>query len=295
MLYNTFHRPALRLLAALGGELLIALSLTLFIAPLGLYTGGLMGVCQLVRTLLQSHLDWSSGPYDLAGVLYLLANVPILAFAWRQLGRGLALRTIICTLSFSLFYSLLPLPRQPIVEDALTGCLLGGILTGAGCGIVLTCGCSSGGLDVIGLCLSRRGSSFTVGRFSLTFNIFLYAVCLLLFSPDVAIYSVIYNVFTSIVLDRMHQQNVNVQALIFTREDPTPLSRYIMDRLGRGATGWEATGAYTGAGIHVLCVCLTRYEIDELLRAVRTIDPAAFLTVQKGVRIYGNFPRKLGQ
>ena len=294
MLYNILHHPTARLLSAIAGEFLVALSLTLFIAPLGLYTGGLMGVCQLTRTLLQARFGWVSGPYDLAGILYLLANIPILAFAWRQLGRSMAVKTVVCTLSYSLFYSLLPAPSSPIVADTLTGCLLGGILTGVGCGIVLTCGCSSGGMDVIGLCLSRRGSAFTVGRFSLTFNAFLYAACLLLFSPEVAIYSVIYNVFASIVLDRMHQQNVNVQALIFTREDPSLLSRYIMDRLERGVTCWEGTGAYTGAGVHVLCVCLTKYEIDQLLHAVRTMDPAAFLTVQRGVRVYGNFPRKLG-
>ena len=294
MLYNTLHQPVLRLLAAIAGELMVALSLALFIAPLGLYTGGVMGVCQLLRTLLQSSLGWNSGSYDLAGILYFLANIPILIFAWHQLGRGMAVKTIVCTLAYSLFYSLIPVPKVPIVEDYLTACLLGGILTGVGCGIVLTCGCSSGGLDVIGLCLSRWGSGFTVGRFSLTFNVFLYAACLILFSPEVAIYSVIYNFFASIVLDRMHQQNVNVLALIFTREDPSPLSRYIMDRLGRGATCWEGTGAYTGAGVHVLCVCLTKYEIDQLLHAVRTMDPTAFLTVQKGVRVWGNFPRKLG-
>lgn len=294
MLYNTLHHPVLRLLAAIAGELIVALSLALFIAPLGLYTGGLMGVCQLVRTLLQRGLGWGSGPYDLAGILYFLANIPVLIFAWHQLGRSMAAKTIVCTLAYSLFYSLIPVPAVPIVEDYLTACLLGGILTGVGCGVVLTCGCSSGGLDVIGLCLSRRGSGFTVGRFSLTFNVFLYAACLILFSPEVAIYSVIYNFFASIVLDRMHQQNVNVLALIFTREDPSPLSRYIMDRLGRGATCWEGTGAYTGTGVHVLCVCLTKYEIDQLLHAVRTMDPTAFLTVQKGVRVWGNFPRKVG-
>ena len=32
---------------------------------------------------------------------------------------------------------------------------------------------------------------------------------------------------------------------------------------------------------------------EELLRAVHTIDPHAFLTVQEGTHIYGNFTRKL--
>ncbi len=291
MLYNTLHNRWLRIVAAVAGELISAAGLNLFIVPLHLYTGGTMGVCQLIRTLLQAH--WDFGPHDVAGILYFLVNIPILLVGFRYLGRGLVIRTMICTAAYSLFYSLIPIPAVPIVGDYLTACLLGGILTGVGSGIVLTCGCSSGGLDVIGLCLSKQGSSFTVGRFSLTFNVFLYAACLILFSPEVAIYSVIYNFFTSMVLDRMHQQNVSVMALIFTHADEHLLGTFITDHLGRGVTYWNGTGAYTGKDVHVLCVSLSKYEIEELLHAVRTIDPQAFLTVQEGVHIYGNFRRKL--
>lgn len=293
MLYNTLHNRWLRLVAAVAGELIAAAALNLFIVPLSLYTGGTMGVCQLIRTLLQTYAGVDFGTYDVAGILYFLVNIPILLFAYKNLGRALVVKTIICTTAYSLFYSIIPIPAAPIVDDYLTACLLGGILTGVGSGIVLTCGCSSGGLDVIGLCLSKRGSSFTVGRFSLTFNVFLYTACLILFSPEVAIYSVIYNFFTSMVLDRMHQQNVNVMALIFTHEDEHMLGRFIMEKLGRGVTYWNGTGAYTGKGVHVLCVSLSKYEIEELLHAVHSIDPHAFFTVQEGVRVYGNFRRKL--
>ena len=293
MLYNTLHNRWLRIVAAVVGELIAAAALNLFIVPLNLYTGGIMGVCQLIRTFLQTQLGVTFGAYDIAGILYFLVNVPILLFAYKSLGLGLVAKTIICTVSYSLFYSIIPIPSAPIVDDYLTACLLGGILTGIGSGIVLTCGCSSGGLDVIGLCLSKRGSSFTVGKFSLTFNVFLYTACLILFSPEVAIYSVIYNFFASMVLDRMHQQNVNVMALIFTHADEHILGQFIIDKLNRGVTYWNGPGAYTGQGVHVLCVSLSKYEIEELLHAVRSIDPQAFLTVQEGVHVYGNFRKKL--
>ena len=293
MLYNTLHNRWLRIVAAVVGELIAAAALNLFIVPLHLYTGGAMGVCQLIRTLLQTHMGLDFGPYDIAGILYFLANIPILLIGYKDLGRGLVVKTIICTVSYSLFYSIIPIPSAPIVDDYLTACLLGGILTGIGSGIVLTCGCSSGGLDVIGLCLSKRGSSFTVGKFSLTFNVFLYTACLILFSPEVAIYSVIYNFFSFFLLDRMHQQNVNVMALIFTHADEHILGQFIMEKLGRGVTYWNGTGAYTGENVHVLCVCLSKYEIEELLHAVRSIDPHAFVSVQEGARVFGNFPKKL--
>lgn len=293
MLNTAMHRPRLRMLACILGELIAAFSLNYFIVPLGLYSGGSMGVCQLIRTLLQIWGGLSFGDYDIAGILYFLSNIPILLYARGILGRKFVLKTVVCTMAFSLFYSVIPAPGAMVVNDTLTACLLGGILTGVGSGLVLTCGGSGGGLDVIGLCLSKKGSRFTVGRFSMTFNAFLYALCLILFTPETAIYSVIYNFASAMVVDKAHQQNISVQALIFTRAGERELGRVIMDELGRGVTWWEGVGAYTGENVHVLCVCLSKYEIEELFHTVHEMDPHAFITLQEGVRIYGNFQKKL--
>ena len=294
MLYNSLHHRGLRLVVAVIGELIAAAALNLFIVPLNLYTGGLMGVCQLLRTLAADYLGMNFGAYDVAGILYFLLNIPILLLAYKNLGRAFVAKTLICTVAFSLFYSLIPSPSVPIVDDYLTACLLGGILAGVGGGLVLTCGASGGGLDIVGLYLSKRGSQFTVGKFSLSFNAVLYTACLFLFSPEVAIYSVIYNFFTAMVLDRMHQQNVSIQAFIFTKGDEDVLARFIIENLGRSVTYWEGVGAYTGEDVHVLCVCLSKFEIEELVHAVHSIDPHAFVTTQEGTRIYGNFQRKVG-
>ena len=293
MLNTAMHRPRLRMLACILGELIAAFSLNYFIVPLGLYSGGSMGVCQLIRTLLQIWGGLSFGDYDIAGILYFLSNIPILLYARGILGRKFVLKTVVCTMAFSLFYSVIPAPSTMVVNDTLTACLLGGILTGVGSGLVLTCGGSGGGLDVIGLCLSKKGSRFTVGRFSMTFNAFLYALCLILFTPETAIYSVIYNFASAMVVDKARQQNISVQALIFTRAGERELGRVIMDELGRGVTWWEGVGAYTGENVHVLCVCLSKYEIEELFHTVHEMDPHAFITLQEGVRIYGNFQKKL--
>ena len=293
MLNTAMHRPKLRILACILGELIAAFSLNYFIVPLGLYSGGSMGVCQLIRTLLETWCGLDFGGRDIAGILYFLSNIPILLYAHRILGQKFVLKTVVCTVAFSFFYSVIPIPSVMLIDDTLTSCLLGGILSGIGSGLVLTCGGSGGGLDVIGLCLSKKGSRFTVGRFSMTFNAFLYAVCLILFKPEVAIYSVIYNFATAIVVDKAHQQNISVQALIFTRAKEQELGHLIMEKMGRGVTWWEGVGAYTGEGVHVLCVCLSKYEIEELFHTVHEMDPHAFITLQEGVRIYGNFLKKL--
>ena len=293
MLNRLLHHPGLRLLAAIFGTLLCALGVNLFIVPLGFYTGGLMGFCQILRTLLLSGLNFSFGTFDMAGILYFLINIPILFYAWRALGRGMVLRTLICTVTSSLFYAVVPIPSAPIMEDPLTACLLGGIFVGVGSGVVLTCSATVGGLDIIGVCLSHKGVSISVGRFNIGFNAALYAVCLFLFSPEVTIYSVIYTVFCALFIDRGHQQYINVQVLIFTKDTDPALPQRIMSRIGRGLTYWEGKGAYTGSDIRVLCVCVSKFETADLQETVHEIDPHAFFIVQEGVRIGGNFIRKI--
>ena len=292
MIYRAMHNRALRLAVALGGAIIASAAVNIFIVPHGFYTGGLLGMCQVIRTLLQNWFGIGTSGGDLAGVLYFFANLPILLLAFRSLGREMAVNTLICTLAYSLFYAVIPVPNNPVIYDRLTSCLLGGILGGVGNGIVLTCGYSGGGLDVVGLYLSKK-RGFTVGRFNLTFNFFLYATCLMLFRPTVVIYSVIYNFFSAMVLDRMHQQNITVQVLIFTKDEHPELPGYIMNRLGRGVTYWEGHGGYTGDEIRVLCVCLSKYEIEDLRHAVHEIDPHAFFIINQGVTVDGNFVKKL--
>ena len=292
MLNKALHTGWLRFLTLLAGSFLAALAVNLFVVPQDLYNGGLLGLSQVIRTLLADRLGLRVGGVDLAGALYLLANVPLLILAWKTLGHTFVGKLIFCTVSNSLFMVLLPIPAQPLIEDLLTSCLVGGLLNGFANGLILTCGGSIGGIDILGLYLSKK-RGFTVGRLAIVFNVALYALCFLLFNANTAIYSAIFSVVTSIFIDRMHLQNITAQALIITKDYDPALPRRIMDEIGRGVTFWEGQGAYTGDGVRVLCVCLSKYEIEQLQQAVRRLDPNAFIIVQEGLRVTGNFQRHL--
>ncbi len=292
MLHKALQNKWTRVAIAVVATLLYAVGVNLFIVPVGLYSGGVVGLSQVIRTLLARSVALPEN-VDIAGILYFLLNVPVLIMAWKELGRGFLIRTLICVGASSFFLSVIKAPASPLLEDPLSACVVGGILCGFALGLALTCGCSTGGLDVVGLCLSKRGSRFTVGRFSLSFNVALYAACAILFNIQTAIYSVIYTVFCSLFIDRGHQQNISVQVLIFTKDEDPQLPSNIMTRLGRGVTYWEGKGAYTGSDIRVLCVCVSKFEVAELQETVRELDPRAFFIVQEGVRIGGNFARKI--
>lgn len=287
------HNKGLRLVGGLLGSLLMSVAINVFIVPQGLYAGGAYGLCQVIRTLLQTKLGVEAS-FDLAGVLYFFVNLPLFLLAFRTLGRTFCLKAGICTVSNSVFLALIPSPAVPIIPDPLTSCMIGGILVGFAAGLVLSCGCSTGGLDILGLYLSKKNNKFTVGRFCISFNVCLYLLCFLLFDATTAIYSAIYNVLSNLFLDRLHRQNVSVQLLIFTKSKDPALPKYIMEQLDRGVTYWQAKGAYTGDDVQVLCVCLSKYEIDTLKQVIRDIDPNAFFVMQEGVRVEGNFKRHLG-
>ncbi len=292
MLHKAMQNRWSRLMIGILGTFINAVGVNFFIVPMGLYSGGILGVSQLLRTLIASQVTLPAG-VDISGALYWVLNVPLILLAWKALGRVFVVRTLICVSTSSFFYSILTAPATPILEERLACCLVGGIIAGLGLGLTLTAGCSSGGLDILGLWLAKRGSHFTVGRFSIGFNAMLYAVCALIFDLPTALYSLIYNIFSMFMVDRAHQQGINVQVFIFTRNEDDTMPRKIMQGLGRGVTYWEGMGAYTGVPIRVMCVAVSKFEEEDLRRIVLEQDAHAFFIVHEGVRIEGNFVRKI--
>lgn len=291
MLQKLQHNEAMRLVLSLVSCVLYAIGINWFIVPLGLYSGGLLGMCQLLRTFMVEVLNFPA-VVDYSGILYMLFNIPIFFLAWREMGRGFLIRSVVCTFATSFFLSVIRTPAVPIVTENLAGCVVGGIIAGFALGLCLTCGSSTGGFDIVGLWLAKRGSSAGVGRFSLSINAVIYAVCAAMFGLGTAVYSAIFTVFCSLFLDHFHEQNITVQVLIFTKCENDKLLSPILQTLGRGVTTWEGRGGYTGESTNVLCVCVSKFEIEELQRSVRAVDPRAFFIVQEGVRISGNFEKK---
>ena len=129
--------------------------------------------------------------------------------------------------------------------------------------------------------MSKKGVKITVGQFGMVFNFVLFALCWMMYDIPTMIYSVLNNIFHGIALDRAHRQSVTVQVLIFTKKDGQELDQYIMNNLHRGITRWEGKGVYTGEDTHILCVCMNKYEIEDLRDARGRWTPARFLLCRR--------------
>jgi uncharacterized membrane-anchored protein YitT (DUF2179 family) len=274
------------------GSMIYAVGLNFLIVPLGLYNGGFLGVAQLIRTFFINglHLPIPSS-VDLSGIIYFLMNVPLFFMGYRIMGKGFAVRALLGVGILSACLVIVPIPSELIIEDYLTSCIIGGIATGVGSGLILRGRGTAGGGDIIGVCCSKLNPNITVGRIGLILNLIVYGICLFMFNVEIVVYSVIFATVFSLAVDKVHIQNINMSVMIFTKK--LGISDAIMTQLGRGVTNWDGEGAYTHKTAYILFVVISKYEVAQIRKIVHSIDPHAFMIFTEGCSIDGNFEKRL--
>ena len=144
-----------------AGSLLFAVGVNLIIMPMKLYNGGFMGVAQLIRTFVVSILHVDVGQIDLAGMIFYILNVPLFYLAWKGIGKSFCVRTVIAATMESVLLTVIPIPKTPIITDMLTACIIGGLISGVGTGLILRGGSSGGGQDIIGILCAKKYPGFS--------------------------------------------------------------------------------------------------------------------------------------
>lgn len=283
-------KELIKIIRCLFGATLYAASINLFIAPVNLYNGGIMGFSQLIRMFLVNFLNLPFQHFNLTGIIYYLFNIPILLLSFNKVGKRFFFKSVICISWITLAMSLIPIPPSPILEGDLLGtCIIGGIIAGYGIGSMLKMGGSGGGMDIVGMMLVKWKKDFSVGKINLLVNALLYTICFFLFNIPIVIYSFIYSSISSIAIDRVHDQTITVEATIITKKDCSEMRQEIFHELRRGITLWNATGAYTNEDSKIMYVLLSKYEVRHLKTIVKKYDPNAFIVVNEGVHIQGNY------
>ena len=250
-----------------------------------------MGFAQLLRTLFL-HLTGLELKIDIAGIINYAINLPILCIAWKRLDHRVVFKTLLSVTSTTVFMSLLP--RTDILHgDQLAECLIGGILCGCGIGITLWMGGTTGGMDVIGMMLIKKGSHTSIGHVNLIWNLALYAICAAAFNLSTAIYSILFSFISTTAMDKLHMQNINVEVTVVTKVLSPEMEHEILVDLHRGITRYEGIGEYTGEPVHIFYILVTKYEISRLRAIVCKHDPHAFIVAKDGAVVYGNYKRKL--
>jgi uncharacterized membrane-anchored protein YitT (DUF2179 family) len=177
----------------------------------------------------------------------------------------------------------------PAVEvEPLLAALYGGLLAGAGLGLVFLRGASTGGSDIAVRLVQLRCRSLSMGRVMLLFDLITVALTGIAYKDlNNALYSAVALYVSSIVLDAVIYGLDYSQVALIISDRYLEIVAAIDEKLGRGATLLHGSGAYTGTEKQVVLVALKKKQLPQLKEAIAEIDRNAFVIVQDAHQVQG--------
>jgi uncharacterized membrane-anchored protein YitT (DUF2179 family) len=264
------------MLAIAFGAALVAAGFNLLLIPHQLLSAGISGIAMIVGYF----TDWN------IGILYFIFNLPILLWGWFIIGKRFIILSVLSVILTVWLMQLMP--ANAVVRDPLLGSVFGGVLIGIGTGITLRAGGSTGGFDIIGSILTRK-RDFPLGTVLFGLNGIVILMLGYMKNWDLGLYSMLSIYITGKVVDTIHIRHVKVTAFIVTNQTEQLIARLL--KLPRGVTVIKTRGAFTHVEKDMLMTVTTRYELAELRKMIREVDPKAFVNIVETVGVIGEFRR----
>ena len=249
------------------GALIYAVGLEIFLVPNHIIDGGIVGISIILSSLTNMTLSF----------YMLVLNIPFLYWGYKQIGKTFTISTAFAICVFSFFSGYFE-PIPGVTDDLFLAAIFGGIITGAGVGIIIRNGGSLDGTEIIAIIMDKR-STFSVGEVVMFFNLFILSSAGLVFGWDKAMYSLVAYFVIAKMIDVVIKGLDESYAVMIITDNHDDVSSALMDRLGRGVTLLHGEGGYTGDLKKVLYCVVTRLEVDKLKEIVREKDESSFVTI----------------
>lgn len=259
-----------------AGSVLAAFALEEFLVANNIFDGGVVGVSMILHNFLPVPL----------GLLTVIINIPFLIYALLHIGKRFLAKAAYSMVLFSVLLEVFKTIPE-ITDDLLLATVFGGVLLGAGVGMVLRGGGCLDGTEIVGIFVNRK-FSLSVGKTVLLINIVIYAIAGALFGLDKALYSVLMYFITSRIIDAVQTGMDQAKALQVITEDGETIADAIYEKFGRTVTFIRGEGLISGTKKDILYCVITRAEIYEFRKLIRSMDVSAFITVTDVSEIIGN-------
>lgn len=258
-----------------AGAFLMTACIQCLAAPHDFLAGGIMGL-----SLLTAYLFPSLPPL----VLYGLYCMPIYLIGWFFVGRRFLLYTIYGTfmVTFFSFFINFQIP----VENDLYAAIAGGVLHGAGCGMMLRSLGSSGGTDIIAILLKRRWN-FPVGQFNFIFNAVIFICAGFRLPLDSIIASIIMIFISSNTLEYVVSMFNHRKLVIIISSCGEEIAEAILVSERYGVTMLRGKGCYSGTDREIMLTVTTNVALKRLETLVFAIDPKAIFIVENTFYVNG--------
>lgn len=277
---------ALDTLIIIFGAGIYALGVHCFTAPNNIAPGGVTGIATIISYVTGAKL----------GTLISVINIPLLIAGFILLNRKTMIKTLIGVASLSLMtdYVLKDIPVY-IAENGggILASIFGGLLMGAGLGIVYAREGTTGGTDIINKIINRFKPEIKLGQISFLINAgvalsgyFVYK------NLDVVLYAIVSVFVQARVIDMLVYGGLEGKFLMIFSEKPQEIAERLLKQK-RGVTLLKGEGAYSGEERQVVCIAVHKNEYVKVKRIVKETDPNAFVIITGASEVLGKGFQKL--
>lgn len=264
------------------GTALVSIGVYFFKFPNHFSMGGVSGLAILLGEVVK--VPWLT-PSTFNSVI----NIVFLFLGFALLNRGFGVRTVYCSLLYSglvqVFEWLCPMSR-PLTDELVLELFFAVILPSLGSAILFNINASTGGTDIAAMIL-KKFSGLDVGMALLCSDVLIAAAALFIFDSKAGLCSLLGLVLKSVLVDSVIESLNRRKAMFIITTHPEECCDYITRDLLRGATIWDAMGAYTHDKHWVVLTVVSRSQAIQIRRHMMEIDPTAFTIATNSSEIFG--------
>lgn len=275
---NSFRKKILPILLILIGNTTYGLGIILFVLPIGLITGGTTGLGLFFQHSIGLPLNLFIAVFNIS--MFLLG-------AW-ILGKKFAITTIVSTFYYPLAFQVMTtlVGDTVLTMDPMLSTVCAGIMIGAGIGLVIRAGASTGGMDIPPLIFNKLfGLPVSVGLY--VFDFLILILQMFFSNTEQVLYGIMMIFIYTFVLDRMlviGNSRVEVKIVSPQYEE---INHRIQTDLDRGVTLLDVEGGHLRQESHMILSVLSNRELVALKKLVTDIDPTAFMIISQVKEVRG--------
>ena len=268
----------IRILMVIGGNVIYALTVQLFLLPGNLITGGSTGIALAVHHILGLPVS----------ATVMVFNVAMLIVGFLLLGKAFALTTILSTFTYPIALELLGriLPTGGLTDDVLLCTIFSGLGIGIAVGVVIRAGASTGGMDIPPLVLQK------FFRVPVSASLYVFDTCILLmqamFSDMTRIlYGILLVMIYTMVIDRLMLMGTTQTEVKIISGRSEEIRQAVLEQLDRGITLLDGRTGYLGQEMEMIFTVISNRELPRIEKIVHAIDPECFMVVSKISQVSG--------
>ncbi|WP_405198453.1 YitT family protein [Christiangramia sp. LLG6405-1] len=262
---------------------LASLGLKAFLLPNGFLDGGVTGISILLSKITGIEIS----------IILPIISIPFFVIGWFTISRKTVIRSIISVLVLSLIIHFENF--QSITDDKLLISIFGGLFLGAGIGLAIKNGSVLDGSEILGIFLNEK-TGISIGLIIFWFNVVLFLLASLLFSIEVAMYSVLTYIITAKTIDLILEGFEDYVGLMIVTEKSKEMQIALLKNIGQGLTIYNGSKGYGSQGekqdLKIIHTVVNRIDTKKAYRILHEVDKDAFVIEFDVNRVSGGVLRK---